>query len=667
MTWLNFLLQANIYLLVFYAFYKFLLAKETYFQLNRLYLIGSGLFAVCIPFIRLDWLMQQPLSQQLSVTFGELDMMVLPDENQSSNGLAAGDIVALLYTAGLLFFLLRFCLQVFLLGRRLYAAGISKDNEGSGTAYSFLTRKSVDPGLPGQEIINHHEDIHLKQLHSLDVLLFELIAIINWFNPVVYLYKRALRDNHEFLADEAAAHYQGDKEGYSLLLLSAAFKVSPQALTNSFFSKQSLIKKRIYMLHKEKSKRAAILKYGLYLPLFSSMLLLSSANFREDPSVLKAVETIPFNDPIDVVTQALPATDRNATIAAATNGTVASGNNLQSPERTLKFQQDWAPFYKFIAGTIKYPEQARKQKIQGNTQLKFSLENGEVKGLDALTKLGAGLDAEVMKAILNYKGFNGVTDGDYVLGVAFRLVDANTPVKNEKLEEVAGFTNLKLVTVNGFSTNHAVANADATNKERAFDFVSVDEKPEFPDGIKAFYSYLGKSIKYPKEAVEKNIQGKVFTQFVIEKDGSVSNIKVMSGPGYGTNEEALRVLEQSPKWNPGKKNGAPVRVMYFMPISFTLSSDKGAPKSSVENTNLNSAAGKVENVVVVSQNGSKTSNSNGNTTTKGPEPVYLVDGVVASKQALELIDKDNIERIDVKKDAGTGATGGTINITLKKD
>ena len=643
MTWLNFLLQANIYLLVFYAFYKLLLEKETYFQLNRLYLIGSGLFAMTIPFIRLDWLMQQPLSQQLSVTIGELDMMVLPDEQQAANSFSTGDIVALLYCAGVLLFLFRFGLQVFLLVKRLYTSGIASDAEGTGTAYSFLTRKSVDPGLPGQEVINHHEDVHLKQFHSLDVLLFEIIAIINWFNPVVYLYKRALRDNHEYLADEAAADYQGDKEGYSLLLLSAAFKVSPQALTNSFFSKQSLLKKRIYMLHKEKSKRAAILKYGLYLPLFSGMLLLSSANFREDPAVLKAVETIPFNDPLDVVKQALPTPDDKE--KAMGNAVAASSEmaNMQSAERALKFQQDWAPFYKFIASTIKYPEQARKAQVQGNTQLKFSIENGEVKGLDALTKLGSGLDAEVMKAILNYKGFEGVTDGNYVLGVAFRLADAKTPVKNENLQEVAGFTNLKLVTVNGFSVGNMIATADAGNYEKAFSFLSVDKTPDFPNGINEFYSYLAKAIKYPKAAVDKNIQGKVFTQFVIEKDGSLSHINVISGPGYGTEEEAVRVLEQSPKWNPGVKDGKPVRVLYHLPISFTLSSDKGESKAPNQNSTLTL------------------------TTPKKPEPVYVVDGVVTSKQALSAINSNDIERIDVVKDAGSGTTGGTINITLKKN
>ena len=384
MTWVHYLLQANIYLVVFYAFYKLLLEQETYFQLNRAYLLASGLFASCIPFIRLDWLTQQPVAQQLSITVGQLDMMVLPDQNERSNYLAPGNVVAIIYAAGLLFFFLRFCIQLWLVIRNLYFRDQYQTMQ-QGTAYSFFSRKVVDEHLPGQEIINHHEDVHVRQLHSLDILLFEAIAILNWFNPVVYLYKKALKDNHEFLADEAAANYQGDKETYSLLLLSAAFKVSPQALTNSFFTKQSLIKKRIYMLHKEKSKKAAVLKYGIYLPLFSGMLLLSSAKLQDNPTVVKAVEEIPFNDPLNLARQALPTAEPAAkslvTGEAAANLTSNLNTNVNSTavpaipmqdkpydfvsvDQVPKFPGGIEEFYKYLGENIKYRKKLPTRKLK---------------------------------------------------------------------------------------------------------------------------------------------------------------------------------------------------------------------------------------------------------------------------------------------------------------
>ena len=651
MTWAYYLLQANIYLVVFYGFYKLLLEKETYFQWNRVYLLGSGLLALGIPFIRLDWLTQQPVSQQLSVTVAQLDMMVLPERSADTGMPAIGDVVALLYTAGLLLFFLRFCMRLWRLTSRLYGGANSAVQHGA--AYSFLTRKAVDVSLEGHEVINHHEDIHLKQLHSLDVLLMELVAIVTWFNPVVYLYKKALKDNHEFLADEAAANYQGDKEKYSMLLLSAAFKVSPQLLANSFFSKQSLIKKRIYMLHKEKSRKTAVLKYGLYLPLFSGMLLLSSASLRENQVVNEAVESIPFSNPIAVVQSTLPSS------VTATEPTTP----IMGSEAATLLAQDWAPFYKFLARNIKYPEVARKAQLQGNTQLKFTIESGDVKGLDALTKLGAGLDTEVMKAILGYNGFKDVTDGNYVLAVAFRLEGANTPIKNEGLKQVEGFTNLQEVNIVGF----AHPNASATTKSGVMDFVSVDTPPSFPGGMEKFFAFIEKSVKYPAEAVKNNVQGKVFLSFVVEKDGSLSDIQTVGKMlGYGTDEEAMRVLTTSPKWNPGSINGKPVAVKYHIPITFALSPKAGS-EATINDPNLPETKGKVSNVVVTVNGKQMNGEFKTVTTTNGKEPKYIIDGVPATKQDLEKISPNDIESVHVEKAKDANSeSGGTISITMKK-
>jgi len=654
MTWAYYLLQANIYLVVFYGFYKLLLEKETYFKWNRIYLLGSGLLALGVPFMKLDWLTQQPVTQQLSVTVGQLDMMVLPDAAVPGGTMAIGDVVALLYTAGLLFCLLRFCMQLWVLTRRLY--GGNEPAVQQGAAYSFLTRKAVDRQLEGHAVINHHEDIHLKQFHSLDVLLMELVAILNWFNPVVYLYKKALKDNHEFLADEAAAAYQGDKESYALLLLSAAFKVNPQMLANSFFSKQSLIKKRIYMLHKEKSRKTAVLKYGLYLPLFSGMLLLSSASLRENEVLNEAVEAIPFSSPIEVVQKALP-TPLN------TSEGLESVTAPSEVENTSLLSQDWAPFYQFLSRNIRYPEAARKAQLQGNTQLKFTIEGGDVKGLDALTKLGAGLDAEVMKTVLNYQGFKDVSDGNYVLGVAFRLEGAKTPIKNEDLKQVDGFTNLQQVSVIGFAN----PNLSITKKEGVMDFVSVDTPPSFPGGYEKFVSFIRTSIKYPEEAAKNKIQGKVFLSFVVEKDGQIADVQNTGRMlGSGTDEEAVRVLKSSPKWNPGMKDGKPVAVQYNIPIEFSLA------KSEVQgfankDANLPETEGKVSNVVVTVNGKNATSEFKTLTTTNGKEPKYIINGVPATKQDLEKISPDDIESINVVKTKDANSeSGGTINITMKK-
>lgn len=105
---------------------------------------------------------------------------------------------------------------------------------------------------------------------------------------------------------------------------------------------------------------------------------------------------------------------------------------------------------------------------------------------------------------------------------------------------------------------------------KVYDFVSIETQPSYPGGMDKFYSYVGKSVKYPAMAAENNIQGKVYLSFVVEKDGRLTDIKVERKLGGGTDEEAIRVLKASPRWTPGIQNGKPVRVKFNIPISFTL-------------------------------------------------------------------------------------------------
>ena len=101
-------------------------------------------------------------------------------------------------------------------------------------------------------------------------------------------------------------------------------------------------------------------------------------------------------------------------------------------------------------------------------------------------------------------------------------------------------------------------------------FTVVEEYPSFSGGDKARIKFLQQNIHYPTEALQNRHQGKVIINFIVEKDGSVSNLKVLDGIGKGCNDEALRVAKLMPKWNPGKQSGQPVRVSFNMPITFRL-------------------------------------------------------------------------------------------------
>lgn len=103
--------------------------------------------------------------------------------------------------------------------------------------------------------------------------------------------------------------------------------------------------------------------------------------------------------------------------------------------------------------------------------------------------------------------------------------------------------------------------------------IGLEREPMPVGGMAAFEKFLQKHLRYPEEASEAHVQGKVFMSFIIEKDGSLSNITIVRGPGYGTNEEAMRVLKLAPAWVPGVQNEHPVRVQYTIPINFQLGDD----------------------------------------------------------------------------------------------
>ena len=115
-------------------------------------------------------------------------------------------------------------------------------------------------------------------------------------------------------------------------------------------------------------------------------------------------------------------------------------------------------------------------------------------------------------------------------------------------------------------------NAMAQNKKKANDKVleKAEVMPEYPGGDQAMMDFVAKNVQYPQEARDKGISGRVLVSFIVEKDGSIADVKVVKGIGGGCDEEAVRVVKAMPKWKPGKDKGKPVRVSYMMPFTFKL-------------------------------------------------------------------------------------------------
>ena len=101
-------------------------------------------------------------------------------------------------------------------------------------------------------------------------------------------------------------------------------------------------------------------------------------------------------------------------------------------------------------------------------------------------------------------------------------------------------------------------------------FTIVEDQPQPIGGMAAFYQYVNKNLKYPAQARRMGIEGKVFVQFVVDKDGSITDVKAVKGIGAGCDEAAVKVIQGAPKWKPGKQRGRPVKVRMILPITFKL-------------------------------------------------------------------------------------------------
>ena len=109
--------------------------------------------------------------------------------------------------------------------------------------------------------------------------------------------------------------------------------------------------------------------------------------------------------------------------------------------------------------------------------------------------------------------------------------------------------------------------------EESAAFVVVDEEPQYPGGMDALYAFLKENIRYPQQARDNGITGKVYVTFVVEKDGSISNPRLLRDIGGGCGAEAIRVVRMMPRWIPGKLRGETVRVQFNLPVKFTLSDE----------------------------------------------------------------------------------------------
>ncbi len=293
MELLTHLIKSAAILSLYYIIYKLLLTKDTFFIPKRIFLVSGIVSAFLLPFLTFEQITYEivPIITEAQTFNFDSSLYVdfVPHETlvtASTFQIHWLQVLLVIYITGVLLMTIRFFLQLASL-KKLVNAGHVKSKEEHIyiessvhiTPFSFFKYIVYNPTLHSFEeltMILAHESVHSRQWHSLDVILVHLVLIIQWFNPVAWLYKNSVEENLEFIADNAAIQEVTNSKKYQRALVRASSSLKP-ALTTNFY--QSFIKKRIVMLNKQPSHRHHLLKLGLILPALA--LFMYSFNVKE--------------------------------------------------------------------------------------------------------------------------------------------------------------------------------------------------------------------------------------------------------------------------------------------------------------------------------------------------------------------------------------------------
>ncbi|HEY5509931.1 MAG TPA: TonB family protein [Prolixibacteraceae bacterium] len=673
-----FLLKSAAWLAGFALVFLLFLRNERYFMLNRIYLLGGIVASLLFPLYTFHYAMILPVAVTTTSSIGELSAGEIVTESSIP-------LYYWIYLAGILAFLFRMLFQTWKIIRKLQVAGYEQAGTIKlvrtpefATSFSFFSFVFVNPSIAAvemEEIMNHERE-HIQQRHWFDLILVELLCIMQWFNPFVWIYAHLVRQNHEFLADERALQSTTNPAFYQAALLNQLLGVPVFCLTNSF--SYSLNKKRFKMMKKKIDSPFRKLKMLAVLPVAAFLFYAFATPEYQFGNDISAVE--PQAKSIDVKGQVLksdgnPLPGTTVILKGSTHGTISDPNG----NFVLKgIPSDGELVFSFVGFKSKV------QKVDGQP-MKIVMEGSQI-GLDQVTVVGYGtpppppppfrrfdnenpplifldgvpiskaamdkLDPETFESINVLKNQtatekygesakNGVLlittksgksygskvnsgqkaeqkiDETYNLIKAMNSTDpplifldgvqttteGMSQVKPEQIESVSilkdqsgtivygekGKNGVILITTKAKAASQASTGVSSTDQkvepQKRSDgvFIVVEEMPEFPGGEMALRKYISENIKYPIEAKEKGIQGKVFVTFVVNSTGKVEKAKIARGVDPSLDAEALRVVEQLPEWKPGRQKGEAVSVSYTVPINFALDGNKPVAQLNTSN------------------------------------------------------------------------------------
>ena len=589
-----FIIKAAITLALLYSCFFIFLSKETFHRFNRCMLVGIMLVSLVMPMFHFTTSHPTALNEEVYVVQNYIEhdytpIVVAPQAPRIS----WIQVLTWIYFSGAAIMFVITLVQAISLARFLRCGVRHTDSQGNTvilhngevppfSIFRYIVMSVKDYETSRQYILTHEQE-HIRLAHTYDLLLLQGMKIFQWFNPFIWFLSRDLKAVHEYEADQAVINQGIDAKSYQQLLVMKVVGNRLQPFTNNL--NHGSLKKRIIMMYQKPSNRWLMLKALCAIPVAALTINTFATPIETDPveDMVKTLETT--NVPtINEVKETLP--------------TVEEAIVSETPEQAVQDDNDDKNPLILVNGVeMEFPTDIRTLDNEAIAKV-LGIQEDDVESITVL-KDGAAT------AIYGDKGKNGVIE----IKVKSSFMDKLPGVeKNDDGTYSINGRKVQKILVNGKEFFKVLSNDQKTSVNGDTEiptiqgaihddpiFEVVEEVAQYPGGQAALMQYLAQNIRYPQIAAEHGVQARILVQFVIEKDGSLSNFKIIKEAkpvsdgitvnaqgtaaegnnipqeAYGAlNIEALRVLRGMPNWIPAKQRGQVVRMKYTLPVTFRL-------------------------------------------------------------------------------------------------
>jgi len=600
-----------------YGYYHFALRNKKFHRYNRFYLLMAVLISTLIPFLNIPvyFSAQQSDSSVMLQTLQVISSPAYYDEEMvstSTTWFTFQDVLYLFYFIILTVFLIRILFslnKIRSLIRKNTSEQLDKirfvNTDEPGTPFSFFrwlfwNRKIELHSEKGEQIFRH-ELFHIQQKHSWDIIFVELLTVIFWINPFFHLIKRELKAIHEFLADEFAIKENNNWQ-YAELLLMQALNTNNH-LVNPFFHNQ--IKRRIAMITTSKKPSYKYLRKLMVLPVATIIIFLFAFRYQTTQKDQQEMDKARLQSLINKsnTDTSKPLDDRTKfdKYLIVIDGVIQSQRGLKNIDSNLILKDGSFEIHFDKNGESKYGQKGKDGVIEITTndptrpKSDVKKDKSEISLKEVwLTDTTKPKKDEPLIVIdgkprpdLNFSKIETVVSVDKIESI--RVLNDKNENASAKYGDMAKHgvieINTKKIAVKEITLTEKKYEVDDDNKV----FEKVEVEAAFRGGEKEWRNYLNRNLDVNVPVKNGCKQGTyaVIVQFIVAKDGKVSDVRALTDHGFGMEEEAMRMIKKGPDWIPAIQNGHNVKAYRRQPFTFVIV-DNGKPNNSKSITKVKS-------------------------------------------------------------------------------